>query len=78
MLLSLFLVSSWTIQVVASFVLVSRRQPSSQAIVSLHAAAASKDDDHPLSATCRLSHAMLKVSSVDKAVEYWTNKGGKV
>ena len=45
------------------------------------AAAADDDDDdesHPLSKTSRLSHAMLKVKSVDETCSYWMKKGGKI
>ena len=51
----------------------------------LTASASSEDTDdtddssgHPLSGTSRLSHAMLKVKSVDDAVSYWAQKGGTV
>lgn len=44
--------------------------------------AADDDNDggerHPLSATSRLSHAMLKVKSVDETRSYWAEKGGKL
>lgn len=46
-----------------------------------HAAASTSHDDHthhPLSTTSRLSHIMLKVPSVDQAVDYWTQKGASV
>jgi catechol 2,3-dioxygenase-like lactoylglutathione lyase family enzyme len=36
------------------------------------------DDKHPMAATSRLSHVMLRVPSVDKTVEYWKEKGGRV
>lgn len=46
-----------------------------------HMTESSLDDDlppHPLAETSFLSHAMLKVPSVDKTVQYWTDKGGKI
>jgi catechol 2,3-dioxygenase-like lactoylglutathione lyase family enzyme len=37
-----------------------------------------KQQDHPMAKTSRFSHVMLKVPSVDKAVDYWVEQGGKV
>jgi catechol 2,3-dioxygenase-like lactoylglutathione lyase family enzyme len=37
-----------------------------------------KHQDHPMAKTSRFSHVMLKVPSVDKAVDYWIEQGGKV
>eukprot|EP00977_Amphora_coffeiformis_P015577 scaffold4562_cov178-Amphora_coffeaeformis.AAC.6 len=34
--------------------------------------------NNPLSETSRLSHAMLKVKSVDETCSYWTEKGGSI
>jgi catechol 2,3-dioxygenase-like lactoylglutathione lyase family enzyme len=39
---------------------------------------ANENNHHPMAATSRLSHAMLKVPSVDKTLEYWKEKGGTV
>ena len=57
--------------------------PTRQWPTLFHAAGDDNDADdneasHPLSQTCRLSHAMFKVESVNNAVAYWTKKGGKV
>lgn len=35
-------------------------------------------DDHPLGVQSMLSHAMLRVPSVDQTVAYWVEKGGSV
>ena len=35
-------------------------------------------EKHPMADTSRLSHAMLKVPSVDKTAKYWTDKGGSI
>jgi catechol 2,3-dioxygenase-like lactoylglutathione lyase family enzyme len=45
---------------------------------SSHQATDNIVDKHPMAATSRLSHVMLRVPSVDKTVEYWKEKGGKV
>jgi catechol 2,3-dioxygenase-like lactoylglutathione lyase family enzyme len=41
-------------------------------------ASANENNHHLMAATSRLSHAMLKVPSVDKTLEYWKEKGGTV
>ena len=35
-------------------------------------------ENHPMLTTSRLSHAMLKVPSVDATAKYWTDMGGKI
>ena len=49
-----------------------------------HMTSADKEEDddassrNPLSGTSRLSHAMLKVKSVDETCAYWVEKGGTI
>ena len=57
-------------------------------LVALHESSNSDSDDSPIlssaspnsamSETSRLSHAMLKVASVDDSVDFWVSKGGRV
>ena len=57
-------------------------------LVLLHESSNSDSDDSPIlssaspnsamSETSRLSHAMLKVASVDDSVDFWVSKGGRV
>ncbi len=57
-------------------------------LVALHESSNSDSNDSPIlssaspnsamSETSRLSHAMLKVASVDDSVEFWVSKGGRV
>lgn len=39
---------------------------------------ADDSSSHPMANTSFLSHIMLKVPSVDRTVQYWTEKGGKI